>query len=180
MMLQQNGWNLEKAVQKHFGQNDGESSSPAKKPKMALEKTSESGPPNSTTRAPETLTVVSWNIDGLSHKNLKARTRAVCAIIQDNGINVVFLQEVVKDSLALIKELLPEYQCLCEENDQYFNAVLLRRFTIYVDGFEYQPFSSSMMGRGLFIVDCHVGKAKFKFINTHLESTKVKRGPCIQ
>lgn len=31
-----------------------------------------------TTKAPSSLTMVSWNIDGLDDKNLQKRTKAVC------------------------------------------------------------------------------------------------------
>ncbi len=54
----------------------------------------------------------------------------------------------------------------------YFTVVMLRRMCVYLDSFESRQFPSSLMGRGLQIVDCHIGKAKLCILNTHLESTK--------
>lgn len=88
---------------------------------------------------------------------------------------IVFLQEVVPATLAVLRERLPRYQILPQDDGKadYFTAVLLSRFLLYLDSFECDRFATSVMGRGVQVVDCHVGKAKITLINTHLESTKV-------
>ena len=48
------------------------------------------------TKAPETLVFVTWNIDGLDQTNLKKRTKGVCKILEQEAADIVFLQEVFK------------------------------------------------------------------------------------
>ena len=130
-------------------------------------------PPVFNTKAPENLNFVTWNIDGLDHKNLKIRTKAVYKLIAQFKIDIVCLQEVIPESYNYLKTKLPEYQFLCENPEaEYFTVVLLRRFVVYLDSFISIDFPGSRMGRKLFLVDCHVGKFKLCILNTHLESTK--------
>ena len=46
------------------------------------------------TKAPESLVFVTWNIDGLDQTNLKKRTKGVCKILEQEAADIVFLQEV--------------------------------------------------------------------------------------
>ena len=47
------------------------------------------------TKAPESLVFVTWNIDGLDQTNLKKRTKGVCKILEQEAADIVFLQEVL-------------------------------------------------------------------------------------
>ena len=50
------------------------------------------------TKAPESLVFVTWNIDGLDQTNLKKRTKGVCKILEQEKADVVFLQEVFSNA----------------------------------------------------------------------------------
>ena len=65
-----------------------------------------------TTKPPESLAMISWNIDGLAEKNLKKRTKAVCKIIEMEKADVVFLQEVIPETFSYIEDKLPGYHCV--------------------------------------------------------------------
>ncbi|CAB4057271.1 TDP2 [Lepeophtheirus salmonis] len=97
------------------------------------------------------FSLVTWNVDGLSRANLKVRVKAVCKIIEDTKVDIVFLQEVIPLTLNYFKE---------------------KRFRIYMDSFQIIPYNYSVMGRNLLFVEAHIGKAKLILMNTHLESTK--------
>ena len=54
------------------------------------------------TKAPESLVFVTWNIDGLDQTNLKKRTKGVCKILEQEKADVVFLQEVFSNASVFI------------------------------------------------------------------------------
>lgn len=70
-----------------------------------------------------------------------------------NSPDVVFLQEVVPQTLAYIEKQLPEYQCIAAGTEEYFTATLLRRFTTYYDSHRIIDFPSSSMGRNLLLTE---------------------------
>ena len=88
---------------------------------------------------------------------------------------------MIPSTLSAIRSALPRHHVLPQQGDEgpgaaggYFTAVLISRLSVYLDSFESaEPFPGSKMGRGLQVVDCHVGKARIRLMNTHLESTKV-------
>ena len=53
------------------------------------------------TKAPENLVFVTWNIDGLDQTNLKKRTKGVCKILEQEAADIVFLQEVFDSDIVL-------------------------------------------------------------------------------
>ena len=128
-----------------------------------------------TTKAPDKLTLITWNIDGLSEKSLKGRCRAIAKQIEEDRADVVFLQEVIPITLEYLERKLPNYEFIAESQDtEYFTATLLRRGTVILDSNLTVPFEGSRMGRNLAVVAAHIGKAKLLLMNTHLESTKVR------
>ena len=81
-----------------FSQNDDEEeddSSSAKKSKP---------------EEPETLSFVTWNLDGIAEKNRKERTRSVVQTILERSPDVVFFQEVIPETLAWLKAALDTRQ----------------------------------------------------------------------
>lgn len=154
MRLQKAKWILENALERHF------------------EKEAKALGVSTTTKAPSEFTYLTWNIDGLDDKSLNARTMAVVEQIEAARVTIVCLQEVVPATLAIIKSKLTNYQVFCDsDGGEYFTAVLLRRLCVYHDSSWTVPFPSTLMGRGLQIVECHIGAAKICIMNTHLEST---------
>ena len=144
MRLQKARWDLEKAVERHF------------------EKEAKALGVSTSTKAPSEFTYLTWNIDGLDEKALDARTIAAVEQIEAAQVTIVCLQEVVPATLSLIKSKLTNYQVFCDSDGggEYFTAVLLRRLRVYHDSSWTVPFPSTRMGRGLQIVECHIGAAK--------------------
>jgi len=125
-----------------------------------------------TTKPPESLAMISWNIDGLAEKNLKKRTKAVCKIIEMEKADIVFLQEVIPETFSYIEDKLPGYHCVAGGQDNYFVATLLRKGRVYCDKVAVKTFPGSRMGRNVLCVTGHSGMVSLEMMNTHLESTK--------
>ena len=53
------------------------------------------------------LTVLSWNVDGLDERNILERTRKVCHTINNRKPDVVFLQEVIPQTLSVYQAKCP-------------------------------------------------------------------------
>lgn len=125
-----------------------------------------------TTEPPPRMKLLTWNLDGLDVKNLKKRTRAIIKWIQKHEPDIVFFQEVIPESAEYFQTKLPEYKCVKGGDEDYFTMTLLRVFTIFYDNHYVINYPNSLMGRNLLVTEAHMGKLKFQFLNTHLESTK--------
>lgn len=178
--LQEADWDLSRALNSHFASVCQEAEArleaaarPAEAetsgPKRTISEALEEG--ILTTRPPDSLTLISWNIDGLDKHNLRQRTKAVCKIIKEEGADIVFLQEVIPETLAYIQEKLSDYHCIPGSQEAYFVCTLLRRGRVYFDKSKIIPFSNTTMGRHLLAVSAHCGQVRFDLLNTHLEST---------
>ncbi|VDK75394.1 unnamed protein product [Litomosoides sigmodontis] len=119
------------------------------------------------------LTVMSWNIDGLDQNNLAIRFTAVCYIISKISADVVFLQEMTPDLVPKIrKNLSGEYSILvATPNLPYFTVVLLKPF-IELISHKAVPYGRSGMGRSMQLVETSLRGRKVMLLNTHLESMK--------
>jgi len=179
--LQEHGWDLSKALNSFFGNVCQKAE--ADLARKAEERTIvESAPKKSisdalkegklTTKAPENLVFVSWNIDGLDQHNLKKRTKGVCKILEQEAADIVFLQEVIPETFSYIESKLPGYHCLAAKQDNYFVATLLRRGRVYFDGSRVVDFPNTRMYRHVLAVQAHCGSVHLDLFNTHLESTK--------
>jgi len=186
MYLQDNGWKLSSALNSFFEQKC-ESINEAKAKEIEalarLQEQAQAQPSKTieeglaegrlTTRAPESLTMVSWNIDGLDAHNLKKRTKAVCMILEQEGADVVFLQEVIPETFSYIEGKLGGYECIAGKPGQdYFVATLLRKGRVYLDKHKVVDFPTTRMGRHLLAVQAHCGSVRLDLLNSHLESTK--------
>lgn len=157
MRLQRAKWDLEGAIERYF---EKEAKALGVSTRLSV-------------KPPSQFTYLTWNIDGLDQKSLSDRTAAVVEQIEAAQVTIVCLQEVVPETLKFIKSKLANYQVFCDadDGDGYFTAVLLRRLCVYHDSSWTIPYPSTRMGRGLQIVECHIGAAKICVMNTHLEST---------
>eukprot|EP00088_Acartia_fossae_P000344 TRINITY_DN10134_c0_g1_i1.p1 TRINITY_DN10134_c0_g1~~TRINITY_DN10134_c0_g1_i1.p1 ORF type:complete len:349 (+),score=103.23 TRINITY_DN10134_c0_g1_i1:50-1096(+) len=178
--LQENGWSLEKSLDVFFAdkikdqdaamarrlQQETEDNQPSEK---SIEDGLNDG--TLTTMAPTELTMISWNIDGLDLKNIRKRTKGVCKIIEDEKADIVFLQEVIPETLDYIQSKLSGYECTRGVDGDYFVATLLRWGRVYKDSSKIVSFPGTMMGRHILHVKAHCGQVKFDLLNTHLEST---------
>eukprot|EP00096_Caligus_rogercresseyi_P015372 TRINITY_DN7818_c0_g1_i1.p1 TRINITY_DN7818_c0_g1~~TRINITY_DN7818_c0_g1_i1.p1 ORF type:complete len:354 (-),score=61.99 TRINITY_DN7818_c0_g1_i1:95-1156(-) len=133
------------------------------------------------------FSLITWNVDGLSRPNLKIRVKAVCKIIEKIQVDIVFLQEVIPQTLTYFKEKLPNYLFIHgnEEGDdssslEYFTIICLRRSRITLDSFQVIPYEHSVMGRNLQLVEARFKEYPLILLNTHLESTKEHASTRIQ
>lgn len=100
------------------------------------------------------LKIISWNIDGLDRQRetLSERTLAIIDVLKKEKPDVVFLQEVISESLVLLNEHLSEYEYFSGNNTGYFITIMIRRDTMKVKGHEIVPYPSTQMDRNLLIV----------------------------
>jgi len=173
--LQEHGWDLSLALNTFFAAKceEAEAVTVSKKvdlPKKTVAEALQEG--LLSTKAPENLVFVTWNIDGLDQTNLKKRTKGVCKILEQEKADVVFLQEVIPETFSYIESKMPNYVCLAAKQDNYFVATLLRKGRVYLDHHTVKDFHSSSMGRHVLAAQAHCGSVKLDLFNTHLESTK--------
>lgn len=173
--LQEHGWDLSRALNTFFAAKceEAEEETAPKNvdlPKKTVAEALQEG--LLSTKAPESLVFVTWNIDGLDQTNLKKRTKGVCKILEQEKADVVFLQEVIPETFSYIESKMPNYVCLAAKQDNYFVATLLRKGRVYLDHHTVKDFHSSSMGRHVLAAQAHCGSVKLDLFNTHLESTK--------
>ncbi|RWS22985.1 hypothetical protein B4U80_02823 [Leptotrombidium deliense] len=122
-----------------------------------------------------TVRFITWNIDGLSEKNLFIRTEAVCSTILSIGADIVHLQEVVSQSELLIKEKLQNYAVLSGRKNEgdlcYYTLTLLNKNTVQIKNWKVIDFRSTM-GRNVIEAEVIVYGIDIILLNSHLESTK--------
>ncbi|XP_046400306.1 tyrosyl-DNA phosphodiesterase 2-like isoform X2 [Ischnura elegans] len=153
--LQDRKWNLERSVSDFFEANTSTREDTTTEPEVsnAGQKLLESlGPAYQLTSVPPpTFTFASWNLDGLQSRNLKMRTKAVCKILFEEKIDIVFLQELVPQTIEYIEDRLPEYQVISGRMDEedYFTAILLLCYTVQYESHKIIQHPGSLMGRNL-------------------------------
>jgi len=145
-----------------------------------LQKKAKEEKPSAGSKPPkDTLTFISWNIDGLSKKGLKERTQSVIQIVLERNPDIIFFQEVIPETLSWLKTALDIKYLFGQGGmddhtapDSYFTVVLLKRSTVYRESLEVIGFEDSVMARDLTLVEATIDGRSFLLINTHLESTK--------
>jgi len=177
MFLQDNKWDLSRALNTFFATKCEQNASTSnavqdreiKEPQQSMQEALNEGV--LTTKAPTSLVMVTWNIDGLDQKNLKRRTRAVVKTLQDEAVDIAFLQEVIPETFSYIESKLPNYECIAGKHEEYFVATLLRKGRVYLDKQKVIDFPGTRMYRHLLAVQAHCGSVVMDLLNTHLEST---------
>lgn len=125
---------------------------------------------------PKTLRLLSWNIDGIDNTGDEiARTVQVCSDIIDHGVSVIFLQEVVGQTLQIINRLLnPLYHLVvppCPEAP-YFCIMLLQRDRVKIQSPVTMTKFETQMGRELMGINVIIDDTPVYLSTAHLESTK--------
>jgi len=116
--------------------------------------------------------VMSWNIDGLDTASLMMRAKGVCLEIEREDPDVVFLQEVVPDNLAIIESKMISYKCVQAGGEGYFVAMLLKNTTVTFEDHCIEPYGQSRMGRNLLMAKCRIKGVPVLLMTSHLESMK--------
>ena len=124
------------------------------------------------------LRVLCWNIDGLDGRDLKKRTQAVIDWVKRRSPHVVYLQEVVAQSLSMIHSQLGSTYSVHispKVTFMYFPATLVTKKCpkISLDSeIGSYDFPKSTMGRHLLQLSVRVCGVPVTLYNTHLESLK--------
>ncbi|XP_065562736.1 tyrosyl-DNA phosphodiesterase 2-like isoform X2 [Artemia franciscana] len=127
-----------------------------------------------TDKRPSHFRFLTWNLDGMEPKCLKIRIKAAAKVIEKEGYDIVFLQEVTEETQKYLETLLPQYVFISANSDgaPYYCITLLKIFCVYQDSYKVLPFTNSVMGRNILQVYAHIGEIKLLLMNVHLESTK--------
>ncbi|CAC5371217.1 TDP2 [Mytilus coruscus] len=104
------------------------------------------------------INLLSWNIDGLSDDSIKERTSAVIAIINRERPDVVFLQEVILDTLEMLSRKCLEYTFIESGVECYFTVIMMKQNVV--------------QGRTLQRVECTIKGLPCLLMTSHLESMK--------
>ena len=169
LISQEHGWDLSKALNSFFAKKC-EKIEAEKAAEVARERSRspiEAGEAGAsldsalrsgvlTTQAPEQLTFVTWNIDGLDQKNLKRRTRAVIETLIKISADIVFLQEVIPETFSYIESKMTNYECIAAKQSDYFVATLLRRGRVYMDRHKVVDFPTTRMYRHVLAVQVRI------------------------
>ncbi|CAG2175408.1 unnamed protein product, partial [Oppiella nova] len=117
---------------------------------------------------------ICWNIDGIDEKNLRLRTEAVAKHIKEANALIVFLQEVIHTSEAILRQSLPDYEFLSGNNQivKYYTLTLVHKKYVKLIDNQVIGFANSIMGRNLLKTRVSIGDVSLCLLNTHLESTK--------
>lgn len=190
--LQDVKWSLEAAINNYFrdqdnasqasgstgivvvsgkGRNsDGIAIMPLGKSRPSSSNNAENG--ESSGDKPRRMRVLSWNIDGLDTSSLLMRAKGVCVEIERENPDVIFLQEVVSDSIAIIESKLINYKFVQAGGDGYFVAMLLKNSTVTYEDHCIESYGQSRMGRNLLMVKCQFRGVPVLLMTSHLESMK--------
>lgn len=123
---------------------------------------------------------LTWNTDGLCDILVKTRMLKIIDIIKKTKVSIVFLQEVINDTIELIKLYLSDDYEIIEAEDScgkkltYFCLTLILKKHFKVIEKETFWFYGTVMGRHAIKILVHpVNKPdqKILLINTHLESS---------
>ncbi|KAL3891597.1 hypothetical protein ACJMK2_003853 [Sinanodonta woodiana] len=123
---------------------------------------------------PDTIRLLSWNLDGRHSEYLSERVQGVCDTIRIKEPHVVFLQEVVYPAQKILEEKCPSYDLVKSGYRGNYLAILLRRGVATFENVEVTDFLNSSQHRKLLNVKCTIKGIKFDILNTHLENTKRK------
>ncbi|XP_067667027.1 tyrosyl-DNA phosphodiesterase 2-like [Haliotis asinina] len=173
--LQDREWNLEMALNAYFTETGSEPKIPIPSSKVGTN--TDSKAPTVTAGGegpdpePHRIRLLSWNLDGLDTGSIKARTQAVCDIINKENPHIVFLQEVTPLTLPMLENGCSMYQVIPAGDIHYFTAVMLRVGHVVYEDSSVTPFHSSKMLRNLSTVKCRVKGIQFQVMTSHLEST---------
>ena len=123
-----------------------------------------------------TFRLLTWNIDGLDGRDLEERTIAVCQTILLKQPDVVYLQEVIKPTLAILQQKLrSKYHFFVPTNppEHYFVAILVKQDSQLVPGsLSSTTFPGSCMGRQLLELPLSFHGLELHLMTSHLESMK--------
>ena len=117
--------------------------------------------------------MLTWNIDGLDHRNVQERTLAVCEKVQEIQPDVLFIQEVIPHSWNTLTSHLQNYEHFCKDSTSYYYHIIsVHKDTLKIVGDKkFLHFPGSEMGRHLLACQVEFGTTLINLFSSHLEST---------
>jgi endonuclease/exonuclease/phosphatase family metal-dependent hydrolase len=125
------------------------------------------------------LKVLSYNIDGLNEHSIPYRTQVILGMILSQSPDVIQLQEVVRESFALLRSSLDANGYVCSgispQFAHYFIMTALKKSRFSQHRFTLEEFrgaATSQQGRLLLVTRAKLdGAFDCLLVNCHLEST---------
>ncbi|CAF1119043.1 unnamed protein product [Rotaria sordida] len=187
MMLQNNGWDLERAINAYQDLTNDKSTSKSRNQPSKLdlkrikseETTVVTESKDDKTKGQTHFKLLSWNIDGLDEQEntIEIRTRGVIDVIKREEPDAVFLQEVIPTAFDLIRNLLPEYDSyagnfiLIGNTQGYFVVILTRRELFKVQNIDIITYPGTKMERNLLIAHTiYKNSIEIDLMTSHHES----------
>lgn len=124
----------------------------------------------------KSLSLLTWNIDGLDERDLEERTTAVFQTILLKQPDVVFLQEVIAPSFTLLKQKLnSKYHFFAPDfpPEHYFVVILVKQAPYLSPGsLDCLSYPGTSMGRQLLQLPLSFKGLEIVVLTSHLESMK--------
>ncbi|XP_028835928.1 tyrosyl-DNA phosphodiesterase 2 isoform X1 [Denticeps clupeoides] len=121
---------------------------------------------------PSSLTVLTWNIDGLDVEDLRERVSKLLSYLRKVKSDVVLLQELIPPYLEILQQVLPDYEFLQGNTDGYFTGVLLRKSRVQLQQSSIVNFPTTEMSRNLLMAQLSFSGHQLCVMTSHLESCK--------
>ncbi|XP_051872292.1 tyrosyl-DNA phosphodiesterase 2-like isoform X1 [Pristis pectinata] len=119
-----------------------------------------------------TISLLTWNIDGLDASNLPERARGVFSCLALYNPDIVFLQEVIEPYYNYLKKRAVSYTLIPANNDGYYTTIMLKKSRVKLLKQEIIAFPTTTMMRNLLIVQANIAGNELCLMTSHLESTK--------
>ncbi|VDI75469.1 Hypothetical predicted protein [Mytilus galloprovincialis] len=119
---------------------------------------------------PKGINLLSWNIFGRFDEYIKKRTSAVIAIINMESPNVIFLQEVIVDTLEMLSRKCLDYTFIESAVESYFTVIMVKHNVVQVTDSKIIPFTSSAQGRTLQKLECTIKGLPCVLMTSYLKS----------
>ncbi|XP_037555229.1 tyrosyl-DNA phosphodiesterase 2 [Dermacentor silvarum] len=118
---------------------------------------------------PGSLKFITWDTNGLEHRNLLPRTQAGCSIIRDADPDVVFLQEVVPESDVVIWPVFQDYRYVRKYSPGNFTVTMLKKATTEIKRRKIRPLNHDRVEREVMTIEASFGGLPITLVNTKLE-----------
>ncbi|XP_072139648.1 tyrosyl-DNA phosphodiesterase 2 [Mobula birostris] len=119
-----------------------------------------------------TISLLTWNIDGLDSANLSERARGFCCCLALYNPDIVFLQEVIEPYYNYLKKRAVNYVLIPANSDGYYTTIMLKKSRVKLLKREIIDFPTTSMMRNLLVVQVNLAGNELYLMTSHLESTK--------
>ncbi|XP_040887945.1 tyrosyl-DNA phosphodiesterase 2-like [Toxotes jaculatrix] len=120
-----------------------------------------------------TLSLITWNVDGLDGENQPERARALCSYLIQHSPDVVLLQELIQPYVRFVyKRLAVDYTYIEGGKENYFTGMMLKKSRITLLDSEIVSYPTTQMMRNLLVAQVLFRGQKLCLMTSHFESCK--------